>query len=133
MSPYIFTIAAALAVIGIISVFKINVNKIKENPEQLEKAQTSLFIGTAVSESFPLIMIVFALINATQVPIDELYIPALLIIFMMVFATFFIFLQGKVDVEEDQKAVVTRFSMITIALVNAIPIVALVLMFMNIA
>ncbi|WP_337017457.1 hypothetical protein [Oceanobacillus massiliensis] len=135
MAPYIFAAAAVIAVIGIIIVFKINLDKIKENPDLMEKAQTNFFIGVAISESLPLILIIYAFINIQEepVPVDELYIPALIVIMMMVFATFFIFLQQKVDVEEGQKQQVISFSMIALALANSIPIIALVMMFMNIA
>ncbi|WP_010648290.1 hypothetical protein [Oceanobacillus massiliensis] len=135
MAPYIFAAAAVIAVIGIIIVFKINLDKIKENPNLMEKAQTNFFIGVAISESLPLILIIYAFINIQEepVPVDELYIPALIVIMMMVFAAFFIFLQQKVDVEEGQKQQVISFSMIALALANSIPIIALVMMFMNIA
>ncbi|MGJ9458156.1 hypothetical protein [Oceanobacillus sp. CF4.6] len=133
MSPYLFTAAAIIAVIGIIMVFKINMDKIKENPEQLEKVQTNFFIGVALCESIPIILIVFALINAEPVPMEELYIPAAIVMMMMVFAAFFIFLQRNVDVAEDQKQRVNNFSLIALMLANAIPIVALVMMFINVA
>ncbi|MBP2076179.1 hypothetical protein [Oceanobacillus polygoni] len=132
MSPYMFTAAAIIAVIGILIVFKVNLDKIKEDPEQVAKAQSNFFIGVAIIEILPLIMIVFALIHAVPLPIEEIYIPAFIIIILMAFAMFFIFLQRKVDVEEDRKQAVNQFSIIAIALANAIPIIALVLMFINI-
>ncbi len=127
-----FTAAAIIAVIGILIVFKVNLDKIKEDPEQVAKAQSNFFIGVAIIEILPLIMIVFALIHAVPLPIEEIYIPAFIIIILMAFAMFFIFLQRKVDVEEDRKQAVNQFSIIAIALANAIPIIALVLMFINI-
>ncbi|WP_339226557.1 hypothetical protein NSQ77_13500 [Oceanobacillus sp. FSL K6-2867] len=133
MSPYLFSAAAVIAVIGILACFKINLDKIKENPEQVAKAQTNFFMGVAISESLPLIMIIFALIHAVPLPIENLYIPAFIIIILMAFAMFFIFLQRKVDVEEDRKQAVNQFSMIALALANAVPIIALVLMFINVA
>ncbi|MFC4025007.1 hypothetical protein ACFOUV_14530 [Oceanobacillus longus] len=133
MSPYLFTVAAVIAVIGIMVVFKINIDKMKENPEQFGKAQNNFFIGVALSESIPIILIVFGLINAEPVPMEELYIPAAIVIMMMVFAAFFIFLQRNVDVAEDQKQQVNSFSLIALMLANAIPIIALVMMFINVA
>ena len=133
MSPYLFTAAAIIAVIGILIVFKINLDKIKADPEQVAKAQTNFFIGAAISESVPLIMIIYAIIHAVPLSIEDLYVPAVIIIILMAFAMFFIFLQRKVDVEEDRRQAVNQFSMIAIALINAVPIIALVLMFINVA
>ncbi|WP_067728603.1 hypothetical protein [Oceanobacillus damuensis] len=129
MFAYVLAAAAAIAVIGIIIFFKINMDRIKENPDQVAKAQTNFFIGAAISESIPIIMIFFALINAEPVPVEDLYVPASIVIMLMVIAAFFIFLQRKVDVEDSQKQSITTFSFIVLGLVNAIPIIALVLMF----
>ena len=133
MSPYLFTAAAIIAVIGILIVFKINLDKIKADPEQVAKAQTNFFIGAAISESVPLIMIIYAIIHAVPLSIEDLYVSAFIIIILMAFAMFFIFLQRKVDVEEDRRQAVNQFSIIAIALINAVPIIALVLMFINVA
>ena len=133
MSPYLFTAAAIIAVIGILIVFKINLDKIKADPEQVAKAQTNFFIGAAISESVPLIMIIYAIIHAVPLSIEDLYVPAFIIIILMAFAMFFIFLQRKVDVEEDRRQAENQFSIIAIALINAVPIIALVLMFINVA
>ncbi|WP_087973594.1 hypothetical protein [Oceanobacillus rekensis] len=133
MSTYLFVAAAVIAVIGIMIVFKINMDKIKENPEQLENAQQKFFIGVAMSESIPILLVIFALINAEPVPVEDLYLPMAIVILMMVFAAFFIFLQRNVDVEKAQKQQVNTFSMIALMLANAIPIIALVMMFINVA
>ncbi|WP_249869287.1 hypothetical protein [Oceanobacillus saliphilus] len=133
MFAYLLAVAAVIAVTGIIIAFKINLDKIKRDPEQMGKAQSNFFIGAAISESIPIIMIVFALINAEPVPMEDLYVPAGIVMIMMVFAAIFIFLQRSVDVEEDQKQAVTSFSFIALGIANAIPLIALVFMFINAA
>lgn len=132
MYLFMFAAAAILAVLGIITVFKINLDKVKENPEQIEKAQTNFFIGTAVSEAIPLILIIFAFANTEPVAIEEIYIPAFIVILTMVVGTIFIFLQRKIDVAEENKQEVNRLSMLALPMTNAIPIIALVMMFINI-
>ncbi|MFD1851637.1 hypothetical protein [Oceanobacillus bengalensis] len=131
MVTYIFVLAAAIAVFGITTVFRVNINKIKENPELLQKAQTNLFIGAALSESIPILLIVYGFIKMEQVSsIEELFIPAIIILFLMAYAVITVLLQSKIDVDEDKKGLIRSFSFIGIALINAIPIISLVALFM---
>ena len=133
LSTYLFVAAAVIAVIGIMFVFKINLDKIKEDPKQRDKAQQNFFLGVALIESIPLILVVVGLINAEPVPIEDLYLPMAIVILMMIFAAFFVFLQRNVDAREAQKQQVNTFSIIALMMANAIPLIALVMMFMNIA
>ncbi|RDW20579.1 hypothetical protein [Oceanobacillus chungangensis] len=130
MGIYIFAVAAVLAAISISVLFKINIGKIKEQPEQASKVQTNFFIGVAISEAIPLILLIIGIMNVEAVSsIELIYIPAIIIILTIVCASFFLFLQSKVDVVEDNKSSVTSFTAIGIAMVNAIPIIALVFLF----
>ncbi|WP_010099224.1 hypothetical protein [Ornithinibacillus scapharcae] len=130
-NAYYFAFAAILAVISILLVFKKNVDKLKENPEEYGNIQTKFFIGVAIAETIPLILIVFGLMNASPASsMEDLYIPGAIVIFSMIFAAFFIFLQRSVGVPEESKQKVTHFSMLVLMLINAIPIVSLVGLFM---
>lgn len=131
MNAYIFVLAAALAVFPILFVFKITLERIKENPQSREKAQTQFFIWVALSETIPIILIVFGFMNlAPATSITDLYIPGLIVIILMGFAALFIFLQRAVGVPEDSKEFVNTFAMVGFALVNAIPIIAIVSLFL---
>ncbi|WP_163969540.1 hypothetical protein [Oceanobacillus halotolerans] len=131
MSTTIFVLAAVLAVIPILAIVKVNLERIKENPEKVEKARTNLFIGVAISETIPILLIVYGLITMTPVgTMEELYLPGLIIIVLMAFAAFFIFLQRSVGTNDETKGIVTNFSLISLVLVNAIPIISLVGLFM---
>ncbi|UJL45949.1 hypothetical protein KFZ58_16510 [Virgibacillus sp. NKC19-16] len=131
MMAYIFVAAAVLAVIPILVLFKVNMEKLKEDPGQRNKVQSHFMIGVAVSEVIPLILLVFGFMGTNQVDsMSELYIPGLIILLLMGFAAFFIFLQRKVDVNPETKDTINSFAAISAALVNAIPIVALVALFM---
>lgn len=133
MGLYIYVAAAAIAVFGITFVFKSNVEKIKADPEQAPKAQTNFFIGAAISETLPIILLVLGLINQeTAGSMEDIYFPAILIIMLMAFAVFFIMLQRSVGVPEDSKNIVDTFSFIAIAMANAIPIAALVFLFLSV-
>lgn len=130
MGIYLFVVAAILAAVSISVLFKINIGKIKEQPELANKVQTNFFIGVAISEAIPLILLIFGIINTETVSsIEQLFIPAIIIILTIVCASFFLFLQSKVDVIEENKASVTTFTAIGIAMVNAIPLISLVFLF----
>lgn len=133
MGPYIFVLAAVLAIIPILIIFKITMERIKEDPTQRTKAQTHFFIGTALSETIPIILIIYGFSNITTVSnIDEVYLPGIIILLMVGFATLFIFLQRTIDVEENTKEVVNAFAMMGLGITNAIPIMAIVGLFMMI-
>ncbi|GAB3065844.1 hypothetical protein [Virgibacillus ainsalahensis] len=130
MAAYLFAAAAVLAVIPILVVFKVNLQKIKEDPSKKEAVQTRFFIGVALSETIPIILIMLAFIQMNPVTsISELYIPGLIVIFMMAYGLFFINLQKRIDVPSEAKQYVQTFAAIAMALCNSIPIIALVGLF----
>lgn len=127
MGPYVFVIATILAITPILVIFKVMIERIKENPEQREKAHMQFFIGVALSEFIPIILIVYGFANLTPVAsIDELYTPGLIIILFTIVAAFFIFLQRTVGVAEDIKQFINLFAMIALAMTTAIPIISIV-------
>lgn len=127
MSPYVFVAAVLLAIIPILIIFKVSVERIKEDPAQRGKAQVHFLIGAALSEVIPIILIVYGLTNIAPVEtIQELYTPGIIIILTIVIAAFFIFLQRTFDVEESHKEAVNTFAMTSMAITNAVPIVAII-------
>ncbi|WP_042143779.1 hypothetical protein [Paucisalibacillus sp. EB02] len=130
-SPYYFAFASLLAVIPILLLFKVNIEKIKENPAEIGKVQTKFFIGVAIAEVIPIILIVLGMMDLTAVStMEELYIPGQIVILSLVFSPFFIFLQKSVGVPEEAKQVVNTFSFIGMAMANAIPFISLVCLIM---
>ncbi|TFJ91577.1 hypothetical protein [Lentibacillus salicampi] len=124
---YVFVAAALFAVISIVILYKVNLEKIRENPEQFEKIQTSFFIGVAIAEAIPIILLVFGLASAQPVEnTGQLYAPGLIIILLAGFGALFMYLQKKVDVEEEARMAIHKFAMIAISLVTFIPIASLV-------
>lgn len=127
MSPYVFVLATIVAIIPILIIFKVSMERIKENPKNRGKVTIHFFIGVALSEIVPIILVVYGFSNISPVQtINELYVPGLIILLMMGFAAFFIFLQRMTDVDEELKDVTTIFAMIGLALTNAIPIMSIV-------
>jgi F0F1-type ATP synthase membrane subunit c/vacuolar-type H+-ATPase subunit K len=129
--PYIFVAAAVLAVIPILILYKVNVEKLKEKPESQGKVQTNFMIGIAVSEVIPLILIVFGFVNLEQAAnIEELFIPGLIVLFTIAFSIFFIFLQKNIGVDPETKKVINSFSMVSVPLATAIPTISLIALFL---
>ena len=132
MGVYIFVIAAALAVFGILMMYKKNVERLKEDPSQIGEAHRSFFIGTAVIEALPIVLLILGLVNLEPVPMEDIYLPAIIIVLLAAFSVFFIFLQRAVGTDEESKQAVNNFSMIAIMMSNAIPIIALVFLFLSV-
>lgn len=130
MIPYIFVFATVLAIFPILIIFKVAMEKIKVDPKNPAKAQIRFFIGAALSEVIPILLIIYGFANLSPVEtMNELYMPGILILLFMGFATFFVLLQRTIDVDESNQDIVTVFSMIGLSLVNAIPIVSIVALF----
>ncbi|MFS0616083.1 hypothetical protein [Lederbergia ruris] len=132
MSPYLFAIASIIAVLSIIITFKIHLDKLKMNPEKQAEIQTKFFIGVAICEVIPLILVVsgFATMQPVQ-ELSELFVPFIIILFTILIGPSFILLQTKVDVTEDIKNLVMTFAMIGLSLAMSIPIVSLVGLFVQ--
>ena len=131
MGAYLFVAAAVLAVLGILFVFKRNVDILKKDPDLITKVNNKLFIGVAISEAIPIVLIIIGFVTMETVSnISELMVPGVIIIMTMVFAIIFILLQTRIDVDEKSKSTVNSFGMITIALANAIPLISVAGLFM---
>ncbi|MBO0994160.1 hypothetical protein [Bacillus sp. SD088] len=132
MSPYLFAIASIIAVLSIIITFKLHLDKLKEKPEKQTEVQSKFFIGVAISEVIPFILVVsgFATMQPVQA-ISDLFIPFIIILFCILIGPSFVFLQTKVDVVKETKNVVMTFAMIGFALVVSIPIVSLIGLFVQ--
>lgn len=129
MSPYIFVAAAVIAVIPMLIIFKVTIERIKEDtsPETRKKATTHFFIGVFLSEVIPLILFIYGFANLAPADrIEDLFVPGLIIILTMVISGFFIFLQRTFDVPAELKDQLNVFATIGFAVTNTIPILTIV-------
>ncbi|MUV37347.1 hypothetical protein JNUCC1_01153 [Lentibacillus sp. JNUCC-1] len=125
--PYLFVAAAAVAVLTITGVYKVLIDKLKLKPENAQKLQTQFFIGVAVAEVIPIVLIILGFNQLESVgSVSELYLPGAIVVILMLFAVVFMFLQRAVGVNEESRTAVTLMTMIGIALVMAIPIISIV-------
>lgn len=131
MSPYLFVMATIVSVIPILFIFKITVERMKDDPSLIQKAQIQFFLWVAILEIIPIILIIYGMANIESVSrIEELYMPGIIILLVSGFAALFIFLQRTFDVEEDLKETMNMFAMISLAMTNAIPIMSIVSLFL---
>lgn len=127
MTPYIFLIATVIAVFPILVIFKVTVERIKENPEKLQKRFMQFFIFVALFEAIPIVLIVYGLSQATSVQsIEQLYMPGILILLIISIAALFIFLQWRVGTDQELKSTIAQFAFIAFALTISIPIISFV-------
>ncbi|MBD1221431.1 hypothetical protein [Virgibacillus halodenitrificans] len=131
MVPYIFVAAAVLAVIPILILYKIHSSKLKEDPSLRDKVQTKFMIGIAISEAIPIILIVYGFINLEPVQtISALFIPFLIVLFLMAYAVFFILVNKRIDVTPESEETVNAFAMVSLPLSMSMPLIALVSLFL---
>ncbi|MGE8204891.1 hypothetical protein ACQKP0_10035 [Heyndrickxia sp. NPDC080065] len=132
-SVYYFMFAVIIAVIGIAINFKIHMDKLKENPANRESIQSKFFIGIAIIEVIPIILVIFGFMNLTPVSnINELLLPGIITILSALLGLLFVFLQSKVDVTEEAKGMINTFTFIGFTLMMTFPIIAIVSMFIMI-
>src|SRR5699024_128001 len=85
MNAYIFVAAAVFSVIPFSIVFKVHINKLIEDPDQINTIFRNFFIGVALTKIVPVILLVYGIIKLTDgVEMSTLYIPWLLIIIVSV-------------------------------------------------
>lgn len=127
MIPYIFVGATIFAIIPILIIFKILIGKVKENPNQTSMFLSHFLVGAALSETIPIILIIYGFVNLTPVDhIDDLYMPAIIILLTIGAAIFFILLQKSVDTDDRNKASVNQFIILSLALTFAIPFISII-------
>lgn len=131
MVPYIFVAAAVLAVIPILILYKIHSSKLKEDPSLRDKVQTKFMIGIAISEAIPILLIVYGFIKLEPVQtISALYIPFLIVLFLMAYTVFFILVNKRIDVTPESEETVNAFAMVSLPLSMSMPLIALVSLFL---
>src|SRR5690625_451288 len=130
LSMHFFAAAVALSVLPIAIIFKISMDRLKENPEERFSIQQKFFIWVFISEIIPIILVVFGFVNmAPAEKIIDMLVPAIIIVAIILFGVVFIFVQRLVDVPADMKEMMTTFTLIGISLMFSMPIISTVAFF----
>ena len=131
MNAYIFVAAAVFAVIPFSIIFKVHINKLIENPEQINTIFKHFFIGVALSKIVPVILLVYGIIKLTDgVEISALYIPWLIIIIVSVAGYSIISAQKNVDVDKQTQVAIHTLTTIARPLLFSIPIMSAIFIFL---
>lgn len=131
MNAYIFVAAAVFSVIPFSIVFKVHINKLIENPEQINAIFKTFFIGVALTKIVPVILLVYGIIKLTDgVEISTLYIPWLLIIIVSVAGYSIVSAQKNLDVNEQTQVAINTLTTIARPLLFSIPIMSAIFIFL---
>ncbi|WP_404330126.1 hypothetical protein [Mesobacillus maritimus] len=136
---WLFVLAAIIAVFGILAAFKNLMayvkQKIEANEEismqSLQKKQGQFFVKVALSESVPLILIVFGFISMDSSKDQHIFIPLLLVLAVLIFALFQVVnirrnTLGFGETSTELKNIVNTLCFLGGALMSAIPIISIV-------
>ena len=135
---YIFTLASIIPIIGIAILFKSTLTKLENNTEPVPKIISRFFITVAIIEIIPIILFVYGFANLeTAASIEEILIPAIILILVLVAGYLFVFLQKKFTIEstneQNEASSQTQvLPLIVIGLMSALPISSFVAMMMMI-
>src|SRR5699024_12480807 len=131
LSMHFFAAAVALSVLPIAIIFKISMDRLKENPEERFSIQQKFFIWVFISEIIPIILVVFGFVNlAPAETINDMLVPAIIIVAITLFGVVFIFLQLLVDLPADMKYMMTIFTLFGISLNFSMKIISKVAFFL---
>lgn len=131
LNAYIFVAAAIIAVIPVLFIVKVNVNKLIADPEQINSVQKHFFIGVALSKIIPVILLIFGIVKLTPVTdYSELYIPWFIILATVLFGLYFISSQKKLAVGDQEKMAINTLVTIARPLIFSIPLMAAIFLFM---
>lgn len=130
MNAYIFVAAAVFSVIPLLVIFKVNINKLIEDPSQMPKVQKHFLIGVALSKIVPVILLIYGMIKITTFDMTSLIVPLTVIVIVVAYGYFFISSHKNVKEREDAKIAVNTLTTIAKPLIFSIPLMAIVFLFM---
>lgn len=131
MNAYIFVVAAILAVVPVVIVFKIGVNKLLDNPGEMKKVQRNFFIGAAMSKIVPAILLMYGIIKMTPIAsIQTLFLPWGIIGVVVIGGLMFIESQKNSDANEEAQKNVNMLVTITRPHLFTVPLMAAVFLFL---
>lgn|SRR5690625_4433346 len=131
LNAYIFVAAAILAVIPVLILVKVNVNKLIDDPEQFNYVQKRFFIGMALSKVIPAILLVVGIVNLTPVnDYSDLYLPWGIIVITVLYGIHFITAQKNINVGKQERLAINTLVSIARPMVLSIPLMAAIFLFM---
>src|SRR5699024_2088323 len=97
---YIFTLASIIPIIGIAIIFKLPLTTLVINTESVPKIISRFFITGVMIEIIPIILFVYCFANLEiAARNEEVLVPAIILILVLVAGYLFVFLQKKFTIE----------------------------------
>ncbi|MCT1905343.1 hypothetical protein [Oceanobacillus sojae] len=136
MYLYIFVLAAVIAVLGIIRVFRSTVDNMLTEPEKVQQYMSGFFTKVALVEFLPIILVIlgFVFLQGEQLEMADVYVPIAIIVILIIFNMFYVFSQRSPagNVEQDMKQRIQTLIFLTIALANSIPFIAIIFIILSV-
>lgn len=136
MYLYIFVLAAVIAVLGIIRVFRSTVDNMLTEPEKVQQYMSGFFTKVALVEFLPIILVIlgFVFLQGEQLEMADAYVPIAIIVILIIFNMFYVFSQRSPagNVEQDMKQRIQTLIFLTIALANSIPFIAIIFIILSV-
>lgn len=108
ITVYIFVAAAFLSVISMLIIFNVNIAKLKKDSGQISKVQKQFFIGAALSKIAPTLLLILGILNMpSNIVIDDLYVPWLLILIIVIYGFYHVSRKKKVNTNHTIDTLVT--------------------------
>ncbi|QSS98859.1 hypothetical protein IMZ31_12185 [Pontibacillus sp. ALD_SL1] len=127
MDPiYFFVIAVLIATGGISFISRKALHDVAQKPDNLQSIQTKLFMGVALVEVIPIVLVVFGFINLDQSTINPVT-PLILVAIITVINgghVFKTYLSLLGDADKQAKEKLRMLFMVCLPLLMAFPIVA---------
>ncbi|SDZ12075.1 hypothetical protein SAMN05421736_106150 [Evansella caseinilytica] len=137
---YLYVLAAAIFTIGFAAIFHGLMNTIingdnEVDAKAIDRLQTKLFIRTAILEAVPILLLLFTFITLEPEPGMSIVLPAALILLFVAVSALRIFqsfrdAKGSLDGEELKKKI-TAMLFVALPLLGAIPLIAIVFLFIH--
>ncbi|MDR6226188.1 hypothetical protein [Desmospora profundinema] len=135
---WLFVIATAIAVVGIVIIFKQLISRVHEQGEKFEskKELASFLMKLAMVEGIPIVMIAFGMMQIMETTGIDYVIPLILIFCFLLFGLIQIFLtrqqvNNDPRTPEQVKRLVSGYSILGAAFASAFPIISIALIFMT--
>ncbi|MGD6833623.1 hypothetical protein ACQCT5_15740 [Sutcliffiella halmapala] len=129
---YLFVIAAVVACFGIAILLRSSMEQLAKHPENISQIQTRLFMFVAFIEALPIVLIVFGFMTLADSSAD-LIIPLVIVVVSVVINAVINLLKRNELVANypEVKSTINSLFLVGNALMAAIPVVAIVAMFVR--
>lgn len=126
---YYVTMAAVMATMGISVIVGKTLEKLSENPKEIEKLKNKMFLEVAGLEVIPIILVVLSFVHIEQATAEK-GIPLFFVIGSLLLSLFLLFTKRKevlgVTKEKETKNHINILFACGIALIFAFPVIAFV-------